>query len=169
METTLSSSTKDWLTGRRLRAWQLHQQGWTQQNIAHALGVTQGAVSQWITRAKKDGTQALQKRTATGAPPRLSWEQRAKIPHLLERGPEAFGFCGAVWTSERIATVVERELHVRYHQSHVCRLLNACGWSRQKPVCRATQRNEEAIEEWHQKRLPELKKGQKQASINSCL
>jgi predicted transcriptional regulator len=38
--------------GRRLRAWGLEQQGWTQRAIAAALGVTPGAVSQWMTRAK---------------------------------------------------------------------------------------------------------------------
>lgn len=37
---------RSWQEGRRLRAWELHQQGWTQQHIAQALGVTQGAISQ---------------------------------------------------------------------------------------------------------------------------
>jgi transcriptional regulator len=30
----------DWLEGRRKRAWELKQQGWKQQDIAVALGVT---------------------------------------------------------------------------------------------------------------------------------
>lgn len=169
METTLTPQPTDWREGRRFRAWELHQQGWKQREIATALGVTQGAVSQWITRAQQQGAAALQKRTAAGASPRLSWEQRASIPRLLQRGPEAFGFCGAVWTSERIAAVLEREHGVRYHRAHVCRLLKACGWSHRKPVCRATQRNEQAIREWTADRVPALKKGQPQASINSCL
>ncbi len=42
----------DWREGRRLRAWELHQQGWKQTTIAEALGVTQGAVSQWVKRGK---------------------------------------------------------------------------------------------------------------------
>jgi predicted transcriptional regulator len=37
----------DWREGRRLRAWELQQQGWKQKDIAAALGVTPGAVSQW--------------------------------------------------------------------------------------------------------------------------
>ena len=36
----------DWREGRRLRAWELHQQGWKQKDIAAALGVTPGAVPQ---------------------------------------------------------------------------------------------------------------------------
>jgi predicted transcriptional regulator len=38
---------KDWREARRLRAWQLHEQGWKQKDIAAALGVSEGAVSQW--------------------------------------------------------------------------------------------------------------------------
>ena len=37
-----------WHEGRRLRAWELHQRGWTQTHIAEALGVTQGAVSRQV-------------------------------------------------------------------------------------------------------------------------
>ncbi len=42
----------DWCEGRRFRAWELAQQGWKPTDIAAALGVTQGAVSQWLTRAR---------------------------------------------------------------------------------------------------------------------
>ena len=96
-------------------------------------------------------------------------EQRAQLPRLLARGAESFGCCGAVWTAERVAQVIEREYDVVYHPSHVARLLHACGWSQQKPRCRATQRNEEAIRDWGETRLPALKKGPTRASINACL
>jgi hypothetical protein len=36
---------REWGEGRRRRAWELKQQGWKQQDIAAALGVTPGAVS----------------------------------------------------------------------------------------------------------------------------
>jgi predicted transcriptional regulator len=36
----------DWKEGRRLRAWELSQQGWKQREIAEALGVSKAAVSQ---------------------------------------------------------------------------------------------------------------------------
>jgi predicted transcriptional regulator len=42
----------DWREGRRRRTWELKQQGWKQQDIDAALGVTSGAVSQWLTRAR---------------------------------------------------------------------------------------------------------------------
>lgn len=110
MDNLLSKEATDWREGRRLRAFELKQQGWTQQRIAEALGVSKGAVSQWMRRAREGGgAEALKRRPAPGARPRLSEQQRMKLPELLERGAEAHGFRGDVWTCERVARVIRRE------------------------------------------------------------
>src|SRR5215211_3511540 len=95
---------------------------------------------------------------APGASPRLSEEQRTKLPELLERGAEAHGFRGEALTCERVAIVIRREFGVSYHPAHVSRLLKALWQSLQKPERRANQRDEEAIERWKEKRWPSLKK-----------
>jgi transposase len=155
-----STQPRDWREGRRLRAWTLHEQGWKQHAIADALGVTQGAVSQWIARGKAGGIEALHNRKSPGAPRRLSTEQRQQLPALLQRGAEAFGFRGEIWTRARIAAVIKREFGVSYHRDHIGRLLSEVGWSVQKPVERATQRDEVAIARWRDERWPVLKKKQ---------
>src|SRR6266516_7157470 len=101
--TTTAFSPRDWREGRRFRAWELKQQGWTQRLIAAALGVTPGAVSQWMTRAAEGGVEALRTRLRPGRTPKLTAEQRARIPDLLARGAEASGFVGDVWTTPRVA------------------------------------------------------------------
>jgi transposase len=142
-----------------LRAWELKQEGWSQQRIADALGVSKGAVSQWMKRGREGGVEALKRQPAPGAQPRLSEEQRAKVPELLERGAEAHGFRGEVWTCARVAEVIRREFGVSYHPAHVSRLLKALRQSLQKPQRRANQREEEAIERWKEQRWTSLKKG----------
>jgi transposase len=73
MGKTLSSQqATDWREGRRLRAWELKQEGCKQQDIARALGVSKGALSQWIKRAKQEGMEALKHRPPPGAKARLS-------------------------------------------------------------------------------------------------
>ena len=47
-----------------------------------------------------------------------------------------------MWTANRVAVVIERTFGVRYSRDHVSRILRACGWSRQQPITRATQRDE---------------------------
>jgi transposase len=162
MDNSLSKEATDWREGRRLRAFELKQQGWSQQQIAEALGVSKGAVSQWMKRARDGGgAEALKRKPAPGARPRLSEEQRAKVAELLERGAEAHGFRGEAWTCERVATVIRREFGVGYHPAHVSRLLRALKQSVQKPQRRAQQRDEEAIERWKEQRWPQLKRGRK--------
>jgi transposase len=143
---------------RRQRAWELHEQGWWQKDIAAALGVSRAAVCQWLQRGREGGVEALRTRPRPGGPAKLTAEQRAQIPELLARGAEAYGFRGDVWTATRIATVLWRTFGVRYHRDHVSRLLRQAGWSRQQPIERATQRDAAAIARWYDERWPALKK-----------
>jgi transposase len=148
----------DWREGRRRRAWELKEQGWKQQDIAAALGVTSGAVSQWRKRAREHGVEALRRHPAPGRQPRLTAEQLAQLPALVERGPAAYGFRGQVWTCRRVAAVIRRTFGVSYHPAPVSRLLHAVRHSVQRPIQRATQRDAAAIQAWWRERWPALEK-----------
>ena len=160
MGKTLSSKATDWREGRRLRAFELKKEGWKQKEIAEALGVSEGAVSQWMKRAEEEeGVEGLRHKPPPGVRPRLSTEQRARVPELLAQGAPAHGFRGDVWTCERVAQVIRKEFGVSYHPAHVSRVVRALGLSLQKPARRANQRDEQAIKRWKEERWPELKKG----------
>ena len=148
----------NWKEERRKRAWALHQTGCKQKDISEALGVTKGAVSQWIKRGMEGGEAALKEQSKSGAPARLSAADRQKLPKLLERGAESFGFRGDLWTCPRVGTVIQREFGVKYHPAHVSRILKDLGWTPQKPIKRAKQRKEAEIQRWKTEPWPELKK-----------
>ncbi len=81
---------------RRLRAYELKEQGWKQKDIkdikdiAAALGVTEGAVSQWLKRAREEGGRgALRRRPPPGPRPRLTPEQLSSAPS-----------CATCWSRE---------------------------------------------------------------------
>ena len=158
---------RSWKEARRLQAWHLKQQGWPQRQIAEALGVSAGAVSQWMTRARQGGAAALRARPSPGAPRRLTPEQLARLPTLLDRGPEAYGFRGHMWTRKRVAEAMRREVGVVYHHTHVGRLLKAIRWSPQKPMRRARQRDEAAIARWRDDTWPAIKRGRKPSTKRS--
>jgi transposase len=165
----MNSTPSNWKEARRLQAWQLKQQGWAQRRIAAAFGVSEGAVSQWIKRGREGGPPALRHRSPRGAPRRLSAGQLAQLPGLLERGPEAYGFRGQLWTRGRIAAVIQLACGVSYHPRHVGRLCQAIRWSPQKPARRARQRDEAAIVHWREETWPALKKGRRHSSRRSSL
>ena len=125
----------DWRETRRLRAWELYRQGWSQTRIAEELGVTQGAVSQWLKRYREGGgIDALRRHPAPGRQSYLTSEQLAQIPILIARGAAAFGFEDDHWTTRRVAILLRQVFGVAYHPGHVSRLLqkHAPGWRTRK-------------------------------------
>lgn len=158
MDKSPTREPRSWREGRRLRAWELLEAGWQVGKIAAALGVTHGAVSQWRKRGREGGRQALYERKPPGQSARLTQEQQARIPALLGRGAEAWGFLGQRWTRGRVAKVIGREFGVRYHPAHVSRLLTRAGWTLQKPARRARQRNEAEVTQWREETIPSLEK-----------
>lgn len=155
---TAKSAPCDWKEARRFRAATLNTEGWEQQEIAEALGVTKGAVSQWMKAAAAGGLEALSARPHTGGPAKLTAAEQTLIPELLSHGAEAYGFRGEVWTCARVAQVIHWELGVQYHRAHVSRLLKELAWTPQKPVTRAAQRDEARITQWRAETWCELKK-----------
>lgn len=155
---TTQSAPKNWREARRLRAFELKQAGWTQPEIAEALGVSRGAVRQWMKAAEEGGGDALRSRPRPGRPGRLSSENRNRLPALLARGAETYGFRGEVWTGRRVAQLIQDEFGVTDSQSPTARVLKAVGWTPRKPVERASQRDEADVERWREKVWPALKK-----------
>jgi transposase len=155
----MNTDSTDWLEARRLRAWELKQEGWSQRKIAEALGVSEGAVSQWMEAARDGGPDSLKRKQRLGPAPKLSAEPLARLPHVLEQGAESFGFRGQVWTRVRVAAVIRREFGVSLSPRYTGRILDKIAWTPQKPIRRARQRDEQAIEQWRTEKWPALKKG----------
>jgi transposase len=155
---TLSKSSQDAREFRRLRAVELYEQGWRPVRIAEALGVTRGAVSQWLKLYREKGIEALRYKKVSKKPARLSQPQMVELVAMLSQGAERFGYVGQIWTQARVGELIERKFGVCYHLNHVGKILKACGWTYQKPVSRASQRNDDAVKQWCVERWPELKK-----------
>lgn len=153
-----NSRPKNWKEARRKRALELKERGWKQSTIADALSVSRAAVSQWVAEARECGDASWRAKPRRRGPIKLTREQVGAIPELLSHGAEAYGFSGDVWTCARVATVIRREFEVSYHKAHISRLLKQMGWTPQVPVERATQRDEQRIEQWRTEVWPELKK-----------
>jgi transposase len=145
------------LQARRLRAAELFAVGVRQAEAARQLGVSRQAVSLWHAAWQTGGTDALRSRGPTGPSPRLSDQQLAAVEQALLEGATANGFVGQLWMLDRIATVVERLTGVRHHPAHVWALLrHRLGWKVQRPVCRAAERDQDAIDCWVKERWPRI-------------
>jgi len=152
------------LERRRRRGVALLLKGHGVREVARMVGVTPGAVGAWRKRYVKKGEAGLTAKPHPGRKARLSLVQRKKLIRLLKRGPGAHGYKTDLWTLPRVAEVIHKQFGVRYDPSHVWRILNAMGWSAQKPERRARERDEGRIEYWRKKDWPRIKKSAKDRS-----
>src|SRR5260370_644993 len=132
----------DWREEGRKQGWKLKEQGWPQQDIAVALGVSEGRVSQWMKRGREGGIEALEAHPPKGVSPRLTAEQKAHIPELLAKRAESYGFRGDVWTARRVTEVIAKTFGVRYHRDHVGRLMGEARRGRLQPIGRASEQQQ---------------------------
>lgn len=146
------------LEKRRLKAAKLFDQGLPQAEVARRLGVHRQSVNRWHQAWRKQGAPALRKAARAGRRSRLQPAQWEQLRQGLKAGPEALGYGTALWTTWRVADLIERQTGQKFHPGHVWRILRSLGWSCQRPVGRATQRDEPAIRRWKRVRWPEIKK-----------
>jgi transposase len=112
----------------------------------------------WYKAWQRGGEKALQVRFSPGRPAKLDSKQRKRLPGLLLQGAKAHGYRTNLWTTARIAEVIQRAFGVQYHRDHVGRLMHKLQWSPQKPERRAVERDEKEIQRWKEKEWPRIKK-----------
>jgi transposase len=146
------------LKQRRLRAADMFRRGKSQADVARALGVSAESASEWYRLWSTGGRGALAGAGRAGRLPRLSDEQLARVVEALKKGPRENGFPTDLWTLARVADVIEAVTDVRYGTTQTWEILRErLGWSRQRPACRALERNDDAIATWVAEDWPRIK------------
>lgn len=136
----------------------LGQAGYKQVQIAQLLGCSQQWVSTTLRNHAQHGEAVFTNRKPPGLSPGLNQAQRQELVEALNQGAEAHGFFGQVWTKKRVGIVIEKLFGIGYEASQVGRILKKVGWSKQKPQRRAIKQDAQAVAQWQQETVPELKK-----------
>lgn len=146
------------LERRRRKAMELLDQGLSLNEAARRVGANPSSVMRWRDARNKSGEDGLKPKPAPGRPPKLTPSQKKRLVKMLLKGAMAHGYRTELWTTARIAKLINQRFGVTYHRDHVGRLLSSLGWSYQKPEKRALERDEQAIEAWKKKEWPRVKK-----------
>lgn len=142
-----------------MAAVDLFEQGVSQAGVARLLDTTPQNAHRWHKKWTLGGREALVSVGPPGRAPKLDDDQLRRVRQALLAGAQAHGFEEDLWTLERIATVIERVTGVRHHPGHVWYILrDRLGWSSQRPVRRAVERDEDAIAAWIAREWPRIKK-----------
>ena len=136
----------DLLEDRRKRAMALLDSGHSLCEVGRRIGCNASSVMRWRDARRQRGAEGLRGRSAPGRPWKLDRTHRQRLVQLLLQGPMMHGYRTNLWTTSRIAELIDREFGVHYHRDHVGRLMHSLNWSPQKPDRLALERNEEALE-----------------------
>ncbi len=126
--------------------------------IATSLKVDDQTVRRWRREFKAAGRCGLMSSKQPGRRSRMSQEQKQCLCDLLLKSPADHGFDKHLWTQQLIADLIQREMGISYHHDHVGVILRELGFTHQKPMRRAKERNEAAIDAWRHQTWPEILK-----------
>ena len=151
---------KSWKEARRFKAIELLEQGWTQQRIADAYGVSQGTVSHWKRHHDEQGDPGLLIKTYPGKQSRLNDFEKEQLRAYLDQGAQHQGFTGDFWTQKRVSRLIKEKFSVELRPRSCGDLLKALGYSLKKPQLKSYQQKPEKVKEWKEEKIPEIKKSQ---------
>ncbi len=132
------------------------EEGLSEHEVARKLGTSQQAVSKWIKAYMKGGNSydVLNRKKRTGNPRKLTEKQLAKLPEMLLKGAEYWGFSTDVWTAERIAKLIRVHFEVKYNSMYLTRILHSLGLSWQKVEKAAREQDRTKLRDWIINTLP---------------
>ncbi|MGH6893863.1 MAG: winged helix-turn-helix domain-containing protein [Dongiaceae bacterium] len=146
------------MEARRRQALRLLDEEYSLNEVGRMVGCAPSSVMRWRNARARGGSQALKVVPTPGRPAALSHRDRQRVVQRLLKGAMANGFTTELWTLSRVGTVINQCCRIRFHRSHVARLLHELGFSCQKPERRALERDEARIEQWKRKDWPRVKK-----------
>ena len=143
---------------RRCLAVQRIDDGYSVQEVADFLGVAPSSVRRWVAAFRRHGADGLAAQPVPGRLPKLTSTQEKIVRRWLTDKPTEHGFATELWTAPRLAQLIEREFGVHFHPNYLTTWLRRRGFSPQKPLRTARERDDEALARWLQQDWPRIKK-----------
>lgn len=147
---------------RRRQIIRLHLQGHGPMAVAELAGVSWPTVRRTIDLYLQGGSRAL-KPGKRGSKPgdrrKLTLDQERLVrKHICEKRPEQLKLDFALWSRPAVMGLIEREFGLRLGVRTVGAYLKRWGFTPQKPIKRAYERNDRAIKQWKEEVYPAIAK-----------
>jgi len=134
-------------------------QGMRQVDVCKAFNVGRTALHNWLTAYSKGGVAALRaKKRGRRAGGQLKGHQAATVVRIItDRCPDQMKLPYALWTREAVGDLIEKRCHIRLSLSTVGRYLRRWGFTPQKPIRRAYERDPQAVQQWLDTEYPAIR------------
>lgn len=143
----------------RIRAVQRVQAGESPEVVIKTLGFARACIYNWLARYRSGGWHGLRTGQRSGRPKKLTGSQIRWIYQTVrDKDPRQFKFEFALWTRSMIAEMTKQKFGIKLSKTSVGRLLKQLGFSCQKPLYRAYQRDAELVKQWKEQIFPQIQK-----------
>jgi len=153
----LSQETQEAL---RLRAIKAVLDGMKIAEVVNLFGVSRSAVNKWIALHKKSGQKSLLKKKRG----RRSQDMRLLKPYqcaiivnlITDRCPDQLKMPFMLWTREAVGMLIEKRFGIKLAIRSVGNYLKRWGFTPQKPLKRAYERQDKAVKIWLEETYPKI-------------
>jgi len=142
----------------RMNAIRLLQQGYTRAKVANILDVAESSVYEWQSKFRQGGLAALSTKIASGRKMLLTDKQLLQLYKWLCGNPRQVQFDFGLWTRKIVRDLIRREFGIDYTPQNVGKILKMLGFSPQRPVWQALERDSEKRRQWMEETFPAIKK-----------
>jgi transposase len=142
----------------RLRAVNSVRSGESPEKVAATLGINRTTIYDWLAKVRDGGLSSLKRKQVPGRPPKLNSKMIKWIYDTITyKNPQNLKFEFALWTREMIQTSLRRKFNIKLSLPSIGRLLAQLGFTCQKPLYKAIQKDESLVKEWLRKIFPKIK------------
>ena len=156
------SLSDDALETLRRRAVAMHEAGHSQVSIASALGVHENTVGRWLKTFRSVGAVGLKRRKRGRRPVEqrlLSETQEALLKKLItDNCPDQLKLPFALWTREAVRDLIKARFDVTLALRTITDYLKRWSFTPQRPMKRATERQDTKIQKWLQEDYPKIRR-----------
>jgi transposase len=121
-------------------------------DVARAVGVNRRFVGEWMRAYEAQGSVALvggKRGRRPGEQKALNRQKEAMIRRMIaSKCPDQLELPFALWTREAVGQIIERKTGISLSLTAIGSYLSAWNFTPQKPIRRATERNEATIKAW---------------------
>ena len=152
---------------RRRAVAALQEGNMTQTQAASTFGVSRKTIWMWTKAYRQGGEAALasRKRGPTSERGKLAgWQAATVCTMIRDRHPEQLKLPFALWTADAVRRLIARRLGVKLSARSVRRYLKRWGFTPQKPVRAAYERDPDAVKRWLEEEYPLIRSRAKRHS-----
>lgn len=134
------------------------------ESVAAAFGINVRTLYRWLADFANGGQQALLAKPIPGRPPKLSAEQMCSIARMVkDNTPQQLKFEYGLWTLSLVGELIKRQFSIKLSIASVSRVMKLLGFTPQKPLYQAWQRDPVLVRQWEGETYPAIRAEAKEA------